>query len=47
MNYAWVADPYLKFNLGEWINQNSDLALIFDGDFIEPIDLFAEYNETK
>ncbi len=46
-NYAWNADPYLHFNLGEWINENTDLSLITEGDYIEPIDLFAEYNETK
>lgn len=28
-DYPWVKDPYLKFNLGEWINQNTDLDLIF------------------
>lgn len=46
-NYAWNSDPYLNFNLGDWINENTDISLITEGDFIEPIDLFAEYNETK
>lgn len=46
-NYAWNADPYLNFNLGDWINENTDITLLTDGDFIEPIDLFAEYNDTK
>lgn len=44
---AWTADPYLNFNLGDWINENTDVSLTTAGDYIEPIDLFAEYNETK
>ena len=46
-NYAWIAEPYLNFNLGNWISENTDIVLVTEGDFIEPIDLFAEYNETK
>lgn len=46
-NYAWNADPYLAFNLGDWISENTDFTILADGDYIEPIDLFAEYNETK
>ena len=46
-NGNWNADPYLNFNLGNWINENTDISLITDGDFIEPIDLFAEYQEWK
>jgi hypothetical protein len=41
------ADPYCKFNLGDWISENTDFSLITSGDYIEPLDLFAEYNETK
>ena len=46
-NGNWNADPYLNFNLGNWINENTDISLITEGDFIEPIDLFAEYQEWK
>jgi len=46
-NYAWTAEPYLKFNLGDWISENTDVVLITEGSFIETIDLFADYNETK
>ena len=46
-NGNWNADPYLNFNLGDWINENTDISLITEGDFIEPIDLFAEYQEWK
>ena len=46
-NNAWTAEPYLKFNLGDWISENTDVVLITEGSFIETIDLFAEYNETK
>jgi hypothetical protein len=44
---VWNAEPYLKFNLGDWISENTDVVLITEGSFIETIDLFAEYNETK
>ena len=44
---VWNADPYLNFNLGDWISENTDIELITEGSFIETIDLFAEYNETK
>jgi hypothetical protein len=44
---VYNADPFLNFNLGDWISENTDIMLITSGDFIEPIDLFAEYNETK
>ena len=43
----YTADPYLAFNLGDWINENTDFTLLQDGSYIEPIDLFAEYNDTK
>ena len=46
-NGNWNADPYLNFNLGNWINENTDISLITEGDFIEPINLFAEYQEWK
>jgi hypothetical protein len=46
-NKAWIAEPYLKFNLGDWINENTQYTIITSGDYLEPIDLFAEYNETK
>lgn len=46
-DFAWIADPYCFFNLGDWINENTDLSLQTSGDYIETIDLFAEYNETK
>ena len=46
-NGNWNADPYFNFNLGNWINENTDISLITEGDFIEPIDLFAEYEEWK
>lgn len=46
-NTLYTADPYLNFNLGDWISENTEFTLIADGDYIEPIDLFAEYNETK
>ena len=44
---VYNADPFLNFNLGDWISENTDISIITSGDFIEPIDLFAEYNETK
>jgi hypothetical protein len=46
-NIEWVAEPYLKFNLGDWISENTDVVLNTEGSFIETIDLFAEYNEMK
>ena len=46
-NMAWNADPFCKFNLGDWISENTDVVLITEGSFIETIDLFAEYNDTK
>ena len=46
-NDAWIAEPYLAFNLGDWLNENTDFTLNTSGDYLEPIDLFAEYNETK
>jgi len=46
-NYAWNADPFCNFNLGDWINENTDIVLNTEGSYIETIDLFADYNETK
>ncbi len=46
-NTLYTADPYLNFNLGDWINENTEIAFVTEGEYIEAIDLFAEYNETK
>lgn len=46
-NEAWNADPYLNFNLGTWINDNTDIVLTTEGNYIETIDLFQEYHDSE
>jgi hypothetical protein len=38
-NTLYTADPYLNFNLGDWMSENTEFTLIADGDYIN-IDLF-------
>ncbi len=38
-NAIYTADPYLNFNFGDWMSENTGFTLITDGDYIN-IDLF-------
>lgn len=44
-NGAWVADPFFKFNLGEYINENVEgIDMALSGSFLS-LDLFQESKE--
>jgi len=44
---GWEMDPYAKFNLGDWLNENSETTITTSGSYIETIDFFSAYNEEQ
>jgi hypothetical protein len=41
----YTSDPYATFNLGDWINENTNTVITTEGSYVDTIDLFASYNE--
>jgi len=44
---GWVEDPYANFNLGDWMNKNTETAITTSGNYLDTIDFFAAYNEEQ
>jgi hypothetical protein len=42
---VYTSDPYATFNLGDWINENTNTVITTEGSYVDTIDLFADYNE--
>jgi hypothetical protein len=44
---VYDSDPYATFNLGDWLNENTNTVITTEGNYIDTIDLFANYNEEQ
>jgi len=44
---VYDSDPYATFNLGDWLNENTNTVITTEGNYIDTIDLFASYNEEE
>ena len=44
---VYESDPYATFNLGDWLNENTNTVITTEANYIDTIDLFANYNEEQ